>query len=146
MQSTILDVLLSSKEMWQHYRKRHVESIRIQWINLSISGFKQCYKDCIKSSLQTSQRYQQQQKISKDIKCICMEKLTVYHILFNCQLMKFCLPREWSYDGHVHLSSQNLLLENNLSVLSLIYHLINSLMGHLLCITFVISFFLFLVT
>ena len=57
--------------------------------------------------------------------------------------MKFCLPREWSYDGHVHLSSQNLLLENNLSILSLAYHLISSLMGHLLCIRSVIFFLFF---
>ena len=57
--------------------------------------------------------------------------------------MKFCLPREWSYDGHVHLSSQNLLLENNLSILSLAYHLISSLMGHLLCIRSFFFFFFF---
>ena len=38
--------------------------------------------------------------------------------------MKSRLPPEWFSDGHVHFSLRNLLLENNWSVLSLLYHLI----------------------
>ena len=52
---------------------------------------------------------------SEDVTYICKEKLSVYHILFNCQLMKSFLPNEWSADGHMHLSLQNRLLEYNVS-------------------------------
>ena len=51
-------------------------------------------------------------------------KTVSYHILFHCQLTKPFLPPEWSSDGHLHLSLQNPLSENNLLILSLAYHLI----------------------
>ena len=61
-------------------------------------------------------------KVSKDI--IYKEKISVYNIVFSCQLMKPFLPPEWSSGGYLHLSSRNRLLENNLPVVSLAYHLI----------------------
>ena len=51
---------------------------------------------------------------SRDSMCICKEKPVVEHILFNRQLMKSFLPSDWSSERHLHLSVQNLLVDNNL--------------------------------
>ena len=72
---------------------------------------------------------------SRDSMCICKEKPVVDHILFNRQLMKSFLPPDWSSEGHLHLSVQNLLVDNNLSIISVAYHLVNSSpIGHILLI------------
>ena len=46
--------------------------------------------------------------------------------------MKSYLPPDRSFGGHVYLSLRNIVLENNLSILSLAYHLISSPIGHLI--------------
>ena len=40
---------------------------------------------------------------SKDVMCICKEKLSVDHILFR-YLKKLFLPPDWSSEGYLHLS------------------------------------------
>ena len=47
----------------------------------------------------------------------------------NLSSQKSCFTPEWSSDGHVHLSLQNLLVGKYLLILSLAYHMI---IGHLL--------------
>ena len=56
--------------------------------------------------------------------------MTVSHMLLSFQYMQSYLHLEWSSAGHVHLSLRNLLLENDLSILCLAYHLINSPICH----------------
>ena len=79
---------------------------------------------------------------------ICDEKLSEYHVLLNCQLVKSFLPPDWSFEGHLHLFLPNLLSVNNLSILSLACHVINNAMvGHLLlimCVSFLSLFNLLL--
>ena len=73
--------------------------------------------------------------VSKGIMCIFKEKLTIKIISYCFQLahlMKSYLPPDRSFGGHVYLSLRNIVLENNLSVLSLAYHLISSPIGHLI--------------
>lgn len=72
---------------------------------------------------------------SRDSMCICKEKPVADHIWFNRQLMKSFLPSDWSSEGHLHLSVQNLLVDNNLWILSVAYHLVSSSpIGHILLI------------
>ena len=82
-------------------------------------------------------------KMSKDVTRIYNEKLSEYHVLLNCHLVESFLPPGWSSEGHLHFSLPNLLLVNNLSVLSLACHVISgAVVGHLLLIMCV-SFFFF---
>ena len=117
MQPTMLDVPLSSKEMCNI-----IENDRWKRLGFSRSVshypcFEQCYKVCVEFSIQT--------KLSKHTVYICKKKLSVYHILFSCQLMKSCLPPEWLSNGNVQLFYEIFCLKRNGLILSLAYHLIN---------------------
>ena len=58
--------------------------------------------------------------------------------------MKSFSPPAWSPEGHLHLAIQNLLLENNLTVLSLAYHQIKSFTLNYVCklSSFFLSFYI----
>ena len=108
MQSTKLDVPLSSKEMCNIIEND-------MWNRL---GFSRSISYCpvlnngtmSESSLvQNLLLNVMKTKISKDAMCICKEKMTVSHMLFSFQHMQSYLPPEWSSAGDVHLFLRNLL-------------------------------------
>ena len=109
MQSAILDVPLSSKEMCNIIENDMCKRLGFSrsishypvFNNVTRSVSSLVYR-LLLNAIKT--------KFSKDIMYICKEELSVYPGLFNCQLMKSFLSPEWSSDGHAHLSLQNLLV------------------------------------
>ena len=93
MQSALLDVPLSSKEMCNI-----AENDR--WNQLGFSRSISHYpvlNSVTRSVLSLVYRLflnDIKTKFSKDSMCICKDKITVYHILYNCQLTKSYLPPE----------------------------------------------------
>ena len=129
MQSTKLDVPLSSKEMCNIIEND-------TWNRL---GFSRSISYCpvlnnatrsVSSLVQKPLLNAIKRTISKEAVCICKEKMTVSDMLFSFHHMQSYLPPEWSSAGYVHLSLRNLLIDNDLSIHCLAYHLINSTIRH----------------
>lgn len=38
-------------------------------------------------------------KFSKNVKCICGQQISLEHILFDCQIIKKCLPHSLTYNN-----------------------------------------------
>ena len=130
MQSTKLDLPLSSKEMCNIIEND-------TWNRL---GFSRSTSYCpvlnnvtrsVSSLVQKPLLNAVQTTISKEAVCICKEKMRVSHMLLSFQHMQSYLSPEWSSAGHVHLSLRTLLLEKRFfSIHFLPYHLINSPIRH----------------
>ena len=106
--STIIDIPLSSEEMYNITEngvwKRLGFSRSVFYFILFFNPLLNNATRSVSSLVYRFPLNAIKTKFSKDFTCICKEKRSVDHTLFNGQLTKFFLPPDWSAEGHLQLS------------------------------------------